>query len=66
MKKINIDHLRHRSDGTFICEHCNENYKMNLPASIDMVLSMMRSWKRTHKNCKKRKENETEHKLSGS
>lgn len=58
MKDKNLDHLRHRSDGTFLCEHCGDKYQMNLPASINMVLAIMKSWKNSHKNCKKRENNE--------
>lgn len=34
------------------CLNCGETYKMNLPASFEMVMAIVNAFKRTHRFCK--------------
>lgn len=38
--------------GTLKCLGCNEQYKMALPASFDMVMAIINAFKKTHRFCK--------------
>jgi hypothetical protein len=37
------------------CERCGDTYKPELPCPIDMFLAMIKSYRRLHKSCRKRK-----------
>jgi hypothetical protein len=45
------EHVRIEPDGTYVCRHCNDFYKPNLPCPITMAEVMMAEWMRLHKDC---------------
>jgi hypothetical protein len=52
-KKTHGFHAPHNS---FVCLKCHDYYLPSLPASLDMMLSMMKTFKKEHNNCKRRTE----------
>lgn len=45
------EHVRIEPDGTYVCRHCHDFYKPNLPCPITMAEVMMAEWMRLHKDC---------------
>lgn len=56
MNKNKQDHIRVES-GTnrLFCTNCGKDYQGTFPCSIDMFVAMMRSFGKSHKNCKDKK-----------